>query len=265
MLNDAQYRALAAELFAAERDGVPIAPITERHPGTNVADAYAIAQYVTETKVANGRRIKGHKIGLTSAVMREVSGATEPDFGTLFDNWFVDEGSVIDYSLFNKPSVELELAFVLREPLAGPSINVADVIRATDFVLPAIEIVDSRYTHRGPGPIVVDSIADAAWCGRIVLGGNPRRLDEIDIRQIGAALLINGEECASGLSSAVMGNPLNAVAWLANKLHEFGVTLEPGHVVMSGSFIKVFPFKAGDMVVARFGQPFGDVSFTVKS
>ena len=261
-LDDAQRRALAAGLYAAERERAYMAPITETHPGVDIADAYAIAQLVTDAKLAAGRKIKGHKVGLTSKAMREVSGANEPDYGTLFDDWFVPEGSVISASWFNRPSVELELAFVLGSRLEGPGLNVADVIRAVDFVLPAIEIVDSRYTRRGPGPIVVDSIADAAWCGRIVLGGNPRRLDSLDVRSIGASLSVNGEVRDKGVSAAVMGNPLNAVAWLANKLSEFGVSLEPGHVVMSGSFIKVYPFKAGDSVSAVF-DVLGEVRFDV--
>ena len=261
-LDIAQRRELAARLYAAERERAYMAPITETHPGADIADAYAIAQLVTDAKLAAGRKIKGHKVGLTSKAMREVSGANEPDYGTLFDDWFIPEGSTVSASWFNRPSVELELAFVLGGPLQGPGLNVSDVIRAVDFVLPAIEIVDSRYTRRGPGPIVVDSIADAAWCGRIVLGGNPRRLDSLDVRSIGASLSVNGEVRDKGVSAAVMGNPLNAVAWLANKLSEFGVSLEAGHVVMSGSFIKVYPFKAGDSVSAVF-DVLGEVRFDV--
>ena len=262
MLAEPIRRDFAAALFAAERDRIPIEPLTQVHAHAEIGDAYAIAQAVTALKLAAGRTVKGHKIGLTSPVMREVSGATEPDYGTLFDDWVVDEGGAISRSVFNRPSVELELAFVLKSALSGPAINVADVIMATDFVLPAIEIVDSRYTQRGPGKIVIDSIADAAWCGRVVLGGNPRRLDQIDIRAISASLLKNGEVVAAGNSSAVMGNPLNAVAWLARTLHDFDVPLEAGHVIMSGSFIKVFPFDAGDEIVARFSE-FGDVAFAV--
>ena len=180
----------------------------------------------------------------------------------MFDDWFVGEGSSIPRASFNRPSVEIEIAFVLKDRLAGPGITIVDVIRATDFILPAIEIVDSRYTVRGPGKVVVDSIADAAWCGRIILGGNPRRLDQLDVRAIKGSLLKNGTVVDSGSSCAVMGNPLNAVAWLANTLHGFGVDFEPGHLIMSGSFIKVHPFDAGDDIVARF-EGLGDVSFTV--
>ncbi|MGH2586556.1 MAG: 2-keto-4-pentenoate hydratase, partial [Dehalococcoidia bacterium] len=156
-------------------------------------------------------------------------------------------------SRFNRPRVEVELAFVLRHDLVGPSVNAADVIRATDFILPAIEIVDSRFSRRGAGG-VVDSISDAASCGLVILGGNPRRLDQIDVRRIGASLAKNGDVEVSGVASAVMANPISSVAWLANKLHEFGVTMSAGHVILSGSFIAAIPFEAGDTLTALFDQ-----------
>ena len=154
----------------------------------------------------------------------------------------------------------MELVFVLKAALPGPSVTAADVIRATDFILPAIEIVDSRQKGRGPNSLI-DSISDAASCGLVILGGNPRRLDQIDIRRIGASLAINGVIEETGVASAVMGNPINAVAWLANKLHEFGVTPEPGHVILSGSFLKAIPFEVGDSVLAQY-DTLGEVSFT---
>jgi 2-oxo-hept-3-ene-1,7-dioate hydratase/2-keto-4-pentenoate hydratase len=260
-LTEAQHKEAAQALFAAERDHAPIDPITITYPEADVEDAYRIAMAVTELKLAAGRKIKGHKIGLTSKAMRSISGATEPDYGTLFDDWFVYEGSVIPMSRFNRPRVEVELAFVLKHDLEGPFVNAADVIRATDFVLPSIEIVDSRFSRRGAGG-VVDTISDAASCGLVILGGNPRRLDQIDIRRIGASLSKNGEVEESGVASAVMGNPISSVAWLANKLHEFGVTMKAGHVVLSGSFIKAIEFGAGDTLVALFDQ-LGEVSVAI--
>jgi 2-keto-4-pentenoate hydratase len=259
MLTDAQRREAAEALFAAERDRAPIPLITDTYPDADVEDAYRISMLVTDMKLAAGRTIKGHKIGLTSKAMRSTTGATEPDYGTLFDDWFVDEGSNVPRERMNMPLVEVELAFVLGAPLAGPSVNAADVIRATEFILPALEIVDFRYTAR---PKLVDSIADAAACGFVVLGGNPRRLTDIDIRRIGASLSKNGEIEETGVASAVMGNPINAIAWLANKLHEFGVTMQPGHVVLSGSFIKAVPFGAGDSLVALF-DTLGEVTLKI--
>ncbi|HLZ72899.1 MAG TPA: fumarylacetoacetate hydrolase family protein [Dehalococcoidia bacterium] len=261
-LNDAQHRKAAEALFAAERDRTPIEPITATYEEADIEDAYRIGMLVTELKLAAGRRIKGHKVGLTSKAMRSLNNATEPDYGTMFDNWFVAEGSIIEMARLNRPLVEVELAFVLKHDLPGPSVNAADVIRATDFILPALEIVDSRFSRRGTRG-VIDSVSDAASCGLVVLGGNPRRLDQLDIRRIGASLAKNGDIEETGVASAVMGNPINSVAWLANKLHEFGVTMAAGHVVLSGSFIKAIPFGAGDTLTAVFDQ-LGEVSCTFR-
>ena len=259
MLSDELVAEAAAALHTAELDNVPIAPISVTYPDADIADAYRIAMAVTARKVAAGRIVKGHKIGLTSKAMRSLTGATEPDYGTMFDDWFVLEAGVVPRSRMNDPLVEVELAFILREPLVGPAVNAVDVIRATDFVLPCIEVIDNRQQGRGPNRLV-DSIADAASCGRVVLGGCPVRLTDVDIRRIGASLAINGTIEQSGVASAVMGNPINAVAWLANKLHEFGVVTEAGHVILSGSFIKAVPFAAGDTVVAQFDR-LGEVTF----
>jgi 2-keto-4-pentenoate hydratase len=258
-LPDSDIATAAQALFQAELDNAPITPISEQYPTADVEDAYRISQAVTDLKVAAGRVIKGHKIGLTSKAMRSLTNATEPDYGTMFDNWFVLEGSVVPRSTMNRPLVEVELAFVLKEPLVGPAVTVADVIRATDFVLPAIEIVDTRQSGRGPN-MLIDSIADAAACGLVILGANKARLEDIDVRNIGASLSINGDIEESGMARAVMGNPINAVAWLANKLHEFGVTPQAGHVILSGSFIKAIPFQPGDTVEALFNE-LGEVSF----
>ena len=262
MLTDEDVAAAATALYQAELDNVPTTPISETYPDADVDDAYRISMAVTERKVKAGRIVKGHKIGLTSKAMRSLTGATEPDYGTLFDNWFVLEGGPVPRSLMNEPLVEIELAFVLAAPLVGPGVNAVDVIRATEFVLPCIEVVDTRQRGRGPNRLV-DSIADAAACGRVVLGGCPARLTDVDIRRIGASLSINGSVEQSGVASAVMGNPINAVAWLANKLHEFGVKPQAGHVILSGSFIRAVPFVAGDYVVALFDR-LGEVTFVAE-
>ena len=152
-----------------------------------------------------------------------------------------------------------EIAFVLGAPLSGSDNNAADVIRATDFVLPAIEIVDTRYRGYGTN-LLVDSVADAASCGLVVLGSRPMRLTDLDLRREGAALYKNGTVEESGVAAAVMGNPVNAVVWLANKLGEFGVPMEAGNVILSGSFLKAIPFAAGDTISALF-DTLGDVTF----
>ncbi len=262
-LSESDVATAAQALFQAELDNAPINPISETYPTADVEDAYRISQAVTSLKVAAGRVIKGHKIGLTSKAMRALTNATEPDYGTMFDNWFVMEGSIVPRSTMNRPLVEVELAFVLKEPLVGPAANVADVIRATEFVLPAIEIVDTRQLGRGPNTLI-DSISDAAACGLVILGANPTKLKDIDVRNIGATLSINGDIEESGMARAVMGNPINAVAWLVNKLHEYGVTPQAGHVILSGSFIKAIPFQAGDNVDALFNNGLGEVTFRAR-
>lgn len=256
-----QHREAAVAIVAAEDTRRWTEPVSARWPDADVDDAYRIALAVRDLKVAAGRRVTGHKVGLTSKAMRTMFEAAEPDYGFLYDDWFVAEGSVVPPERLNRPLVEQEVAFVMGRRLSGPSVHAADVIRATDFVLPALEIVDSRFRERGP-TMLVDSIADAASCGLVVLGGNPVGLTDIDVRRISGSLLVNGEIMETGSAAAVLGNPINAVAWLANKLHEFGVAMEPGDVILSGSFVRAVPFAAGDSIVALFDQ-LGEVSVTI--
>ncbi|MFV0524028.1 MAG: 2-keto-4-pentenoate hydratase [Acidimicrobiales bacterium] len=260
-LTDDQHLDAAKALVEAERTHDWAEPLSSRHPDADVEDAYRTGIAVRDLKLAEGRTVKGHKIGFTSKAMRSLVGATEPDYGFLYDDWFVAEASTVSRQAMNHPLVEQEIAFVLGAPLSGPHVNAADVIRATDFVLPALEIVDSRYEGRGTN-LLVDSISDAASCGFVVLGGNPARLADIDVRRLSGSLQINGDLMESGSASAVMGNPINAVAWLANKLTEFDVTMEPGDVILSGSFIKAVPFDAGDSILALFDQ-LGEVGLRV--
>jgi 2-keto-4-pentenoate hydratase len=245
-LTDEQRDAAARSLLGAETNRAPTDPISTRYPGADVEDAYRISMAVTELKLALGRTIKGHKIGLTSKPMQQLAGTDEPDYGSLFDDWFVPEGSTVDMARLNHPLVEVEIAFVLGAALSGRDNNAADVIRATDFILPAIELVDS--------------ISDAASCGLVVLGSRPTRLTDLDPRREGAALYKNGTVEETGAAAAVMGSPVNAVVWLANKLGEFGVPIEAGNVILSGSFLKAIPFTAGDTIAALF-DTLGDVTF----
>ena len=253
MLTAEQIKQAAETLWQAEQTREWAEPISIRFPEADIADAYRVSLAVRDIKLANGRTVKGHKIGLTSKAMRDLTGANEPDYGFIFDNWFALEGEAVSRSAMNRPLVEVELAFVMGKELKGPSVNAADVIRATDFILPALEIVDSRYKGRGNN-LLVDSISDAATCGFVVLGGNPVKLTDVDVRRLSASLSINGQVMESGSASAVMGNPINAVVWLANKLHEFGVAMQPGDVILSGSFVKAIPFGAGDTVMALYDQ-----------
>lgn len=261
MLSEADRKKCADILENAQKEHKQATPFSQTFPAITIEDSYAISAEVARRKIAAGAKLIGHKVGLTSKAMRDATGATEPDYGTLFDDWFVLEGNPIDWARLNRPSVEVELAFVLCRELRGPGCTVAEVIQATDFVLPSIEIVDSRYRSRGPN-MLVDSIADAASCGLIVLAGNPRRLTDLDIREVGASMTVNGVIQESGVARAVMDNPVSSVAWLVNKLAEFGVTPQPGHIIMSGSFLKITRFGRGDNVQALFSHGLGEVGFT---
>ena len=258
MLDAATRSQIVANLFGTygSRQALPL--LTQTYPEIEVADAYAIQQAFVAQQVEQGRQVRGYKVGLTSKAMQEMSGATEPDFSAMTDDLFLPEDTPIEFARFFKPMVEIEIVFVLKHALKGPGILPVDVLRATDFILPAIEIVDFR-VGPGPGMTVVDTVADLAACGAAVLGANPRRLQDIDLRRVHGQMIINGEIAQQGYASAVLGNPVTAVAWLANKLGEFGITFEPGQAILTGSFVRAMPVKAGDEMVARFDSGLGDV------
>ncbi len=260
-LSAAQHKKASKALYDAHLAGGQIDSVSTKHPNADVEDAYAIARGVVDLKVKSGRVIKGHKIGLTSKAMQAITLAEEPDYGTLTDDYFRYEGATVQRSEMNNPLVEVEIAFVMKHALKGPGVNAADVISATDYILPCLEIVDSRQKRGGPGPLI-DTIADAASCGFVVLGGNPRKLHQVDVRRIGAVLLVNGSQEQSGVGAAVMGNPISSVAWLINKLAQFGVGVEPGQTILSGSFLKAIPFGSGDTLTAIF-DTLGEVTLAV--
>lgn len=256
---DADTRSqILADIIETYRTRTPLPLLTQTYPAIEIEDAYAIQEAFVAQQVAAGRTIKGYKVGLTSKAMQEMSGSTEPDFSAMTDDLFLPEDTPLEYARFFRPMIEIEVAFVMKSTLKGPGILPVDVIRATDFILPSIEIVDFR-VGPGPGMTVVDTVADLAACGAAVLGANPRRLDQVDLRTLQGEMIINGEVAQAGLAAAVLGNPVTSVAWLANKLGEFGVTFEPGHTVLTGSFVRAMPVKAGDEVIARFDQGLGDV------
>lgn len=258
MLTDEVRQQIAGDIYRcfAEKSQIPL--LNQTYPDIEMVDAYRIQEQVVAAFVAAGRKVKGYKIGLTSKAMQEMAGSSEPDYSAMLDHMFIPEASTLARADWSDPLVEIEIAFVIKERLQGPGVTVAEVIQATDFVLPAIEIVDFRVA-RAPGMDVRDTIADLAAVGGVILGGNPVSLNDIDIRNIRGSLLINGEVREQGSSSAVLGNPLTAVAWLANKLSEFGVAFERGDVILSGSFVRALPVQAGDEVIARYDNGFGDV------
>ena len=262
MLNDAEIQKAAEVLRTGFRTKTQQTPLSVRFPEADIGDAYRIQERFIAQRREEGRHIQGYKIGLTSKPMQELFGVDEPDYGALLDSFFAPEASSIKMADCLEPMIEIELAFVMKKALGGPGANAAHVIRATDFVLPAIEVVDFRVAREGrrKGAGVFDTVADLASCGFVVLGGNPMRLKDISIAQVGGACLRNGAIEQVGVAAQVMGNPINAVAWLANKLGEMGRgPFQPGHVILSGSFIRLVPVAAGDHFVAQFDSGFGDV------
>jgi 2-oxo-hept-3-ene-1,7-dioate hydratase len=250
VLNDADLQAAVEALVEAERTRQPTSRISDRHPEITIEDAYRIQRAVVAAKLKAGRRIRGHKIGLTSRAMQQAAGIGEPDFGHLLDDTVYLDGRSIDVSQFLQPRVEAELAFVLGKQLKGPGVTATDALLATDFIQPALEIIDSRtVTPRK----IFDTIADNSALGGLIIGGTPVRPTDVDLRWVGSALYKNGIVEETGLSVAVLGHPANAVAWLANRLADFGVPLEPGHLVLSGSSIRPVVVAKSDVIHADYG------------
>jgi 2-keto-4-pentenoate hydratase len=256
----AEQREQAAEVLrTAEETQVAVPPLVQTFPDIDVVDSYEIQLLNIRRRLAAGRTVYGHKVGLSSKAMQEMMGVSEPDYGHLLSDMVLTEDQPVDVSRFLIPRVEVEVGFVLGDDLPGEGCTVEDVIRCTDFIAPAIELIDSRIADWKIG--LFDTIADnASSCG-VVLGKERVKPDELDLKAIDATLEINGEQVAAGRSDAVLGDPAIAVAWLANKVASFGVRLEAGHVVLPGSCTRAYDVKAGDDVVARFSG-LGSVSLS---
>ena len=256
MLSEADRKKAAGMLLQAERERKPMQQLSTIWPDITFDDAYAIQSLAQGQKIANGRRLIGHKVGLTSKAMQRSTQINEPDYGHLLDDMLLSDGARVEHASFCAPRVEIELAFVLKTPLRGPGVLVTDVLRATEYVVPALEIVDARVQNPRK---IFDTIADNGAAAGIVIGGRPVRPLDIDLRWAGGILYVNGEIEETGLAAGVLGHPAMGVAWLANKLSQLGVTLEAGHLVLAGSFTRVIWAKKGDTVHGDFG-PLGSVA-----
>ena len=255
---------LATDLQASEKSRLQVRHFSKLHPEMTVEDGYAVQRAWVKLKLAEGRRIVGHKIGLTSRAMQIASQITEPDYGALLDDMVFRDGTDIPLNRFILPRVEVELAFILARPLKGPDVTLFDVLAATDYVTPAIEIIDARIEQADRDTKqmrkVVDTISDNAANAGIVLGGRPVKPDAVDLRWCGALLYKNGVIEESGLAAAVLNHPANGVAWLANKLAPHGESLAAGEIVLGGSFTRPVAGTAGDVFHADYG-PLGAISF----
>ena len=243
-MNDEKIHQYGDELYEAFVSHRPIRPLLEREPDISIADAYRIQERFVARRVAAGEKVIGKKIGATSKPVQDFLGVYQPDFGILLSGMVYSEGDTLDLGQLIQPKAEAELAFVLKEDLKGPGITAMDVIRATDYVLPCFEIVDSRITDWKIK--IQDTVADNASCGVYVLGKNEVDPRDFDLPNLKMTIYKNGEFNSSGLGSAVQGNPLTAVAWLANTLGEFGIPFKAGEVILSGSLAPLIPVVAGD-------------------
>lgn len=263
MLEKVDIEKLANKLYQAEIERKQISQISLDYPDLRIEDAYAIQKAWVDKKIADGRRVIGHKIGLTSRAMQQSSQINEPDYGVLLDDMEFQEGSEISIDKFIVPRVEVELAFILKKDLQGPNLNLFQVMDAIDYVIPALEIIDARSHQLDPSTKrarkVVDTIADNAANAGIVLGGRAVKLNDMDLRWVGAILLKNAIIEETGIAAGVLNNPINGVLWLANKLGLYGETLKAGEIILSGSFTRPVYVERGDVISADYG-PLGMVS-----
>jgi 2-oxo-hept-3-ene-1,7-dioate hydratase len=254
---------IARRLDAAEKTRERIRPPSAQYPGMTIEDAYAVQRAWVAMKLASGRKLLGHKIGLTSKAMQNISNVKEPDYGALLDDMFFTDGGELPMSRFIEPRLECELAFIMGRRLKGPNATIFDALAATEYVTPTVEIVDLRTMNVDPETkktrTVLDNIADNAANAALVMGGRPVKPDAIDMRWAACLCYRNGAIEESGVAAAVLNHPANGIAWLANKLAPFDVALEPGQVVLAGSFTRIVQARAGDQFFIDYG-PLGSVS-----
>lgn len=263
MLNKDVIAALAKRLYDARKSRIPLRHFSKEHPGMTLQDGYAIQGEWVRLEQADGRTVRGRKIGLTSRAMQQASQITEPDYAPLMDDMFFETGNDIPFERFISPRVEVELAFVLGKPLKGPGVRLFEVLQATEYVTPALEIIDARieqFDRETKAPRkVFDTIADFAANAGIVLGGRPVKPDAVDLRWVGALLFKNAVIEETGLAAAVLNHPATGVAWLANKIAPYGEQLNAGDIVLGGSFTRPTTAVRGDVLHADYG-PLGNIS-----
>ena len=262
MLNDHDIQTAAADLLEAERTREQIGLLSVRHPDITLDDAYAIQSAQMPHKQAQGRSIIGWKIGLTSKVMQDALGISTPDSGVLYDDMDFADGALISATRFIQPRIEAEIAFIMKAPLEG-KVSREDVLEATDYVAPALEILDTRIARQdattGRTRKIFDTVSDNAANGGIVLGKQRHEPEAYDLRWVGAILTKNDEVTATGLGAAVLNDPVMGIVWLSERMGQYGQRIEAGQVVLSGSFIAPIECPSGTRIEADYGQ-FGHVT-----
>ena len=258
MLSQEIINDCAHQLHQAEKTREQVRQLSLQHPDITIEDAYAIQRKWVEMKLAEGRSVIGHKIGLTSRAMQQSSQIDEPDYGTLLNDMLFQDGGDIPTDQFIVPRIEVELAFILAKPLKGPNCTIFDVYNATDYVVPALELIDARSQSIDPDSgrprKVFDTISDNAANAGIILGGRPIKPTELDLRWVSAMMYRNGVIEETGVAAGVLNHPANGVAWLANKLAPYDVTLEPGQIILGGSFTRPVPARKGDTFHVDYGK-----------
>lgn len=253
----------AQRLHAAEKSRQQIRQISLDYPEITIAEAYAIQREWIRLKLAEGRKVVGHKIGLTSRAMQMSSQINEPDYGTLLDDMVIADGSEIDHSRFIVPMIEVELAFILKDRLEGENVSMLDVLSATEYVIPALELIDARSQRIDPQSKrprkVMDTISDNAANAGIIMGGRPVKPMDLDLRWVAALLYRNGVIEETGVAAGVLNHPANGIAWLAKRFAPHGIALEPGQIILAGSFTRPVTASVGDTFHVDYG-PLGNIT-----
>ncbi|MBR9862652.1 MAG: 2-oxo-hepta-3-ene-1,7-dioic acid hydratase [Rhodobacteraceae bacterium] len=255
----------AADLLQAEATGQQIGLLTKAFPEMGMDDAYAIQNAIYRAKLKQGRTVVGWKIGLTSKAMQSALNIDIPDSGILFDDMVFADGATVTKGRFIQPRIETEIAFVLNTAIGGVDISRDDVLAATDYVAPALEILDTRILRADPETgqtrKVFDTISDNAANAGVVLGAQRHKVDAFDLRWVGAITSRNAEVEETGLGAGVLNDPVESVVWLARRMAQYGQSLEPGQIILSGSFIRPVECPSGSQISADFAG-FGSVSIS---
>ena len=255
----------AADLLQAEKTGTQIGLLSLRHPGMTMDDAYEVQNAIYRAKLAEGREVIGWKIGLTSKAMQAALNIDIPDSGILFDDMLFETGATVPKGRFIQPRVEAEIAFVMKDAIGGLDVTRDDVIAATDYVAPSLEILDTRILRKDPATgkarIITDTISDNAANAGVVLGAENHAIDAHALRWVGAITARNGEVEETGLGAGVLNDPVESVVWLARRMAHYGQSIAPGHIILSGSFIRPVECPPGAHIHADFGG-FGTVEVT---
>ncbi|MFT5115641.1 MAG: 2-oxo-hept-3-ene-1,7-dioate hydratase [Parasphingorhabdus sp.] len=258
MLQKQDITTAAENLYRAEKARQQMPALTRQFPEMTMDDAYAIQSHWVGKKIADGESVIGYKIGLTSRAMQMAMNIDEPDYGVLLDSMNVPNGSTLKADDYLDPRVEVELAFILKHRLEGENISVVDVLNATDYVMPAMELIAARIQRTDPESgyqrRIYDTISDNAANAGVILGGRPIKPTEMDLRWAGAMLYQNSQIEETGLAGGVLGHPANGIGWVCRRFAPHGVALEPGQIILAGSFTRPVPVRKGDTFHADYGS-----------